>query len=185
METPEQYTVKTPEEFELVYDWAKCGIHYNHGHNEEKLEQHLNTLDGVKKGIAAWQKMLLRAADDYGKLAGCFEENGELKAEIERLKGCGHSAGLKNAELIKENERLRGTIGVECVKQLLAAREENKLYREALTEAKETLNWHLSNSCPINSYHQSDFFNLTANAFTIAESALSKFQPKKDERTNG
>lgn len=130
METPEQYTVKTP----LTLQEAKDKAARNHE-------------------FSSWDS-----------LCKMLKRNGVYEANI----GVFHdeATGIYSSELIKENERLR---------------EENKLYREALTEAKEVLQWHLDNSAPCHAIYHSDFFNLTANAITQAESTLSKFQPKKDE----
>ena len=36
---------------EAVRDWAKCGIHHNHAHNEQKLEYNLKVLDAVVKAV--------------------------------------------------------------------------------------------------------------------------------------
>jgi hypothetical protein len=36
---------------EAVKDWAKCGIHHNHAHNEQKLEYNLQVLNAVIKAV--------------------------------------------------------------------------------------------------------------------------------------
>lgn len=36
---------------ESVREWAKCGIHHNHGYNEEKLKYYLQVLDAVMKSV--------------------------------------------------------------------------------------------------------------------------------------
>lgn len=55
---------------------------------------------------------------------------------------------------------------------------ENEKLREALKETCDVLNWHLDNSEPALKIYQEDFFNLTANAVTMANEALS--QPKEE-----
>lgn len=48
---------------------------------------------------------------------------------------------------------------------------------EALTNAKEVLQWHLDKSIPFRSVDQSDFFNNTANAIEQSDAALNPPKP--------
>lgn len=78
------------------------------------------------------------------------------------------------ADLKAEIERLKSTTGAEAVKELLAAREENKRLEQEISDLKEALK-----ECYA---HLQAHTHRGINAQRLAMAALSKFQPKKDER---
>lgn len=116
------------------------------------------------------------------------EENERLNHEAEKWKAASDqhyenwSNGVsKIAELIKENERLRGTIGAEAVRQNLELKEENKMMIDVLRNNHEfVLRLYTRLSSLIDESGLQDIRTELANM----QSALSKHQPiKKDEST--
>lgn len=84
-------------------------------------------------------------------------------------------------QLKEENERLKGTIGVECVKQLIAAREENTELVNLLQDCWDVL---CANTPSVQSLKYEQWITARDKVKNLLN-GLSKFQPKKDERTNG
>jgi chromosome segregation ATPase len=118
----------------------------------------------LRKEVDSLTSQLSSALESYNR--ECKRKH-ELQAEVDKQK-----TQLEESTLLYQN----------LVSNIQSQKEEIELYREALTEAKSVLEWHLDKSGPNNTNDQSDFFNMTANVATQIDSALSKHQPiKKDE----
>lgn len=133
METPEQYTVKTPEKFTIV-------------------------------GIT--ETTILNEDGQVIFDASCIEHTGLTDFQYAKKV----TALFASApELIKENERLRGTIGVECVKQL----SELKKALAELLRFESSMRYATTNSL-----NEPDNFN------KALDKVIELLQPKKDENKN-
>lgn len=83
-------------------------------------------------------------------------------------------------KLIVDNERLMQTNEWYENRLISVSEEKDRRIREleeALTNAKEVLQWHLDKSISFRSVDQSDFFNNTANAIEQSDAALNPPKP--------
>jgi hypothetical protein len=162
----EQYTVKTPES----YPFTIIGEGYV-------------TLKEAEQAMREYSSELIKENERLKKNYDGMKHHCDTltKINVANMRFDEGESEWKKRNDVKEGEnfidwylRTQSTLGAEGLKELLAAREENKLYREALISLQK-----LRGLDPW--IGDEKMRRLFQNTFYPAVDELSKFQPKKDE----